>query len=116
MALKSAVAARRNNHAQLWLWSLTESKSDFYVGIHPTKHCLARLRWAEHDNLPNLLSAVHSGICPRELYEFAVADHPRFLAELRDSVANAAQWELKRYSCLLIPRTIQNHNTKRLGD
>jgi hypothetical protein len=103
MALKNAVAARRNSPAQLWLWSFTESKSDFYVGIHPTKHCLARLRWAEYDNLPNLLSAVHSGICPRELYEAAVLTQPKFIAELRVSVAGAAAWELNRYGCLLIP-------------
>jgi len=102
MAQKSTAAARRTHPAQLCLWSFTEPKSDFYVGIHPTKHCLARLRWDEHENLPNLLSAVHSEICPRALYEAAVLDHPRFLAELRDAVGMAAVWELQRYRRLLI--------------
>jgi hypothetical protein len=87
----------------VWPFTVTEAPGNFYVGIHPAKHCLARLRWAENDNLPNLLSAVHAGICPRPLYEAAVADHPRFVAELRLSVAEAAQWELQRYGCLLIP-------------
>jgi hypothetical protein len=102
MAQKSTVAARRTHPAQLWLFSTPEPKSDFYVGIHPTKHCLARLRWAEHENLPNLLSAVHAGICPRPLYDAAVEDHSRFLAELRDAVGMAAVWELQRYRCLLV--------------
>jgi hypothetical protein len=102
MALKTAVAARRAHPAQLWLFSTPAPKSDFYVGLHPAKHCLARLRWAEQNNLQNLLSAVHAGICPRPLYEAAVEDHPRFLAELRDAVGMAAVWELQRYRCLLI--------------
>jgi hypothetical protein len=92
MALKTAVAARQTHPAQLWLFAIPEPKADFYVGSHPTKHCLARLRWAEHDNLPNLLSAVHTGLCPRPLYEAAVAEHPRFLAELRNDVGVAAVW------------------------
>jgi hypothetical protein len=76
---------------------------NFYSGIHPTKNCLARLRWAERDRLPNLLSAVHRGICPRELYEAAVKENPKVIAELRKAVGKAAKWELKRYGCLLIP-------------
>jgi hypothetical protein len=75
----------------------------FYCGIHPTKHCLARLHWAEHDSLPNLLSAVHAGICPRELYNAAVLENPTFIVELRDAVGHAAEWELQRYGCLLLP-------------
>jgi hypothetical protein len=94
MAQNAAVAARS-----------AEPHAEFDCGIHPTKHCLARLRWAENDNLPNLLSAVHNGLCPRALYEAAVVDHPRFLAELRQSVAEAAAWELQRYGCLLIPQS-----------
>lgn len=76
---------------------------NLYSGIHPTKHCLARLRWAERDRLPNLRSAVHRGICPRELYEAAVKENPKVIAELRKAVAKAAKWELKRYGCLLLP-------------
>jgi hypothetical protein len=102
MALNSTVAARRTPPVQLWLFPTPEAKADFYYGIHPAKHCLARLRWAEHDNLTNLLSAVHSGICPRPLYEAAVAEQPEFIAELRNDVGRAAIWELTRYGCLLI--------------
>lgn len=76
---------------------------NFYSGIHPTKFCLARLRWAERDRLPNLLAAVHAGICPRELYEAAVKENPKVIAKLRKDVGKAAKWELKRYGCLLIP-------------
>jgi hypothetical protein len=75
----------------------------FYYGIHPTKFCLARLRWAEQEALPNLLSAVYSGICPGPLYEAAVLDNPLLIIELRKSVGEAAEWELQRYGCLLIP-------------
>ena len=77
-------------------------EADFYCGIHPTKHCLARLRWAEQDRLPDLLAAVHAGICPRELYEAAVKENPAFIAELRKAVGKAAEWELQRYGCLLL--------------
>jgi hypothetical protein len=105
MALKIAGATRRTHPAQLWLWSTPDPKPDFYVGIHPTKYCLARLNWAISDCLPNLLSAVHAGICTRELYEAAVQENPAFTAELCSSVADAA-WELNRYGCLLIPRRL----------
>lgn len=76
---------------------------NFYSGIHPTKFCLARLRWAERDRLPNLLAAVRAGICPPELYEAAVKENPKVIAELRKAVGKAAKWELQRYGCLLIP-------------
>lgn len=78
----------------------------FYTGIHPTKYCLARLRWAEQDRLPNLLSAVHLGICPRELYEAAVKEHPKVIAELREALGRTAVWELDRYGCLLLPKRL----------
>lgn len=54
-----------------------------YYGIHPTKFCLARLRWAAQEALPNLLSAVYAGICPGPLYEAAVLDNPLLIIESR---------------------------------
>src|SRR6185437_14463594 len=99
----------RTTPAQLWLWQLYVPDPDFYSGLHPAKFCLARLRWAEHDRLPQLLSAVHIGICPRALYEAAVLENPELIAELRASVAHAAVWELQRFGCLLIPRHTDTH-------
>src|SRR5690242_20515889 len=94
-------ATRPENPVQQWLWPLYVPDPDFYTGIHPTQYCLSRLRWAEHEALPQLLSAVHMGICPRPLYEAAVRRHSEFVTEFRHSVALAAAWELERYGCLL---------------
>lgn len=69
-----------------------------FSGIHPTKHCLARLKSAPAE-LARLLKCKSA---PQGLKDAAIVEHPQQIDSLKKSVASAAAWELQHYGCLLI--------------
>jgi len=69
-------------------------------GLRPSKACAERLLWAKNDRLPQLLSAVHLGICPRPLYDRAVIENPELIAQMERDYFKAGMWERERYGDL----------------